>query len=158
MIKVQVRPNEPLESALRRFKRQCNYAGIFRLAKKYSFFEKRSDKRRREGRERLRSIQRAMRKTEPRGRRGRGRGRRRSKMRTSTVTPESARLQAEQAETGELQVTPETIPVPQAPDTNASSAGVQNPAAEVPNAEVPNAEVPSAEAPTELSSPQEAES
>jgi ribosomal protein S21 len=31
MIKVQVRPNEPLEAALRRFKRQCNYAGVFRL-------------------------------------------------------------------------------------------------------------------------------
>jgi small subunit ribosomal protein S21 len=56
MIRVQVRPNEPLEAALRRFKRQCNYAGIFRLAKKYAYHEKRSDKRRREGRERLRNI------------------------------------------------------------------------------------------------------
>ena len=64
MIRVQVRPNEPLESALRRFKRQCNYAGIFRLAKKYAFYEKRSDKRRREERERIRNIQRAMRKQE----------------------------------------------------------------------------------------------
>lgn len=62
MIKVQVRPNEPLEAALRRFKRQCNYAGVFRLAKKHSFHEKRSDKRRREERERIRNIQRAMRK------------------------------------------------------------------------------------------------
>ena len=64
LIRVQVRPNEPLESALRRFKRQCNYAGIFRLAKKYAFYEKRSDKRRREERERIRNIQRAMRKQE----------------------------------------------------------------------------------------------
>jgi small subunit ribosomal protein S21 len=56
MIRVQVRPNEPLEAALRRFKRQCNYAGIFRLAKKYAYHEKRSDKRRREERERLRNI------------------------------------------------------------------------------------------------------
>lgn len=63
MIRVQVRPNETLEAALRRFKRQCNYAGIFRLAKKYSFHEKRSDRRRREERERIRNIQRAMRKT-----------------------------------------------------------------------------------------------
>jgi small subunit ribosomal protein S21 len=62
MIKVQVRSNEPLEAALRRFKRQCNYAGVFRLAKKYSFHEKRSDERRREGRERVRNIQRAQRK------------------------------------------------------------------------------------------------
>ena len=42
MIRIQVRPNEPLESALRRFKRQCNYAGIFRLAKKYNYFEKKT--------------------------------------------------------------------------------------------------------------------
>lgn len=56
MIRVQVRPNEPLEAALRRFKRQCNYAGIFRLAKKYAYHEKSSDKRRREERERIRNI------------------------------------------------------------------------------------------------------
>lgn len=56
MIRVQVRPNEPLEAALRRFKRQCNYAGIFRLAKKHAYHEKSSDKRRREERERLRNI------------------------------------------------------------------------------------------------------
>lgn len=62
MIRIQVRPNEPLESALRRFKRQCNYAGIFRLAKKYNFFEKRSDRERRERRERIRTMQRAQRR------------------------------------------------------------------------------------------------
>ncbi len=78
MIKVQVRPNEPLEAALRRFKRQCNYAGIFRLAKKYAYHEKASDKRRREDRERIRNIQRAMRKMEDRGK---GRGRRKSRVR-----------------------------------------------------------------------------
>lgn len=77
MIKVQVRPNEPLEAALRRFKRQCNYAGIFRLAKKYTFHEKRSDKNRREERERIRNIQRAQRKQM--------RGMRRSKRRKSKV-------------------------------------------------------------------------
>lgn len=80
MIRVQVRPNETLEAALRRFKRQCNYAGIFRLAKKHSFHEKRSDKRRREERERIRNIQRAMRKAGMKGKprsmkRGRGKGR-----------------------------------------------------------------------------------
>jgi len=68
MIRVQLRPNEPLESALRRFKRQCNYAGIFRSAKKYSFYEKRSDKHRREARERIRNIQRAARKAQGRDR------------------------------------------------------------------------------------------
>lgn len=62
MIRVQVRPNEPLEGALRRFKRQCNYAGIFRLAKKSAVYEKPSEKRRRERRERVRNIQRSIRK------------------------------------------------------------------------------------------------
>lgn len=60
-IKVQVRPNESLEAALRRFKRQCNYSGVFRLAKAKAWHEKRSDKLRRERRERLRTIQRATR-------------------------------------------------------------------------------------------------
>lgn len=62
MIRVQVRPNEPLEAALRRFKRQCNYAGIFRLAKQHAYHEKSCDKNRREGRERLRNILMAERK------------------------------------------------------------------------------------------------
>ena len=61
VIKVQVRPNESLEAALRRFKRQCNYSGIFRLAKAHTWHEKRSDRQRRERRERLRTIQRATR-------------------------------------------------------------------------------------------------
>jgi small subunit ribosomal protein S21 len=64
MIRVQVRPNETLEAALRRFKRQCNYAGVFRLAKKHAYHEKRSDRRRREERERVRNIHRALKKTE----------------------------------------------------------------------------------------------
>jgi 23S rRNA pseudouridine1911/1915/1917 synthase len=47
-IKVEVKSNESLEAALRRFKRQCNYGGVFRLAKANTWHEKRSDKRRRE--------------------------------------------------------------------------------------------------------------
>ena len=65
MIKVQVRSNESLEAALRRFKRQCNYSGVFRLAKAHAWHEKRSDQRRRERRERLRTIQKATRKNDP---------------------------------------------------------------------------------------------
>ena len=80
MIKVQIRPNEALEAALRRFKRQCNYAGVFRLAKRNAYYEKPSDRRRREERERIRNIQRNMRKmarmrTRARVRGGRSRGR-----------------------------------------------------------------------------------
>ena len=55
-IKVEVKPNESLEAALRRFKRQCNFSGVFRLAKANTWHEKRSDKRRRERRERIRTI------------------------------------------------------------------------------------------------------
>ncbi len=85
MIKVQVRPNEPLEAAMRRFKRQCNFAGIFRLAKKYSFFEKRSDKNRREDRERIRTRQRAQRKLTT----GRGPTRRKTKSRSRGGRPDT---------------------------------------------------------------------
>ena len=72
-IKVEVRSNESLEAALRRFKRQCNYGGVFRMAKANSWHEKRSDKRRRERRERLRTIQKATRKNDPKRRLGRRR-------------------------------------------------------------------------------------
>ena len=70
-IKVQVRSNESLEAALRRFKRQCNFGGIFRMAKANTWHEKRSDRRRREGRERIRTILKAARKQDPNFRRSR---------------------------------------------------------------------------------------
>lgn len=81
LIKVQVRPNESLESALRRFKRQCNYSGIFRLFKAHTWHEKRSDKRRRERRERLRTVLKAARRNDPnfRGRNARSNRARRAR-------------------------------------------------------------------------------
>ncbi len=69
-IKVEVKSNESLEAALRRFKRQCNFGGVFRLAKQNTWHEKRSDKRRRERRERIRTIQKAARRARIRARRG----------------------------------------------------------------------------------------
>jgi len=69
VLKVTVRSNESLEAAMRRFKRQCNYRGIFRLSKANTWHEKRSDERRRERRERLRTIQKATRKNDPNRRR-----------------------------------------------------------------------------------------
>ena len=68
-IKVQVRANESLEAALRRFKRQCNYGGVFRLAKANTWHEKRSDRRRRERRERIRTILKASRRAQRRAQR-----------------------------------------------------------------------------------------
>lgn len=86
MIRIQVRPNEPLETALRRFKRQCNYAGIFRLAKKASVYEKPSEKRRREARERVRNVQRAVRKA-MQARRSRRKPRRNPSQRPDATEP-----------------------------------------------------------------------
>lgn len=69
-IKVEVRSNESLEAALRRFKRQCNYGGVFRQAKSNTWHEKRSDRRRRERRERMRTILKAARRERARLQRG----------------------------------------------------------------------------------------
>lgn len=59
MVKVLVRPNESLEAAIRRFKRQCNYSGIFKAAKAKSYFEKPTTARRKEKLERIRVIRKA---------------------------------------------------------------------------------------------------
>jgi len=105
MIKVQVRSNEPLEAALRRFKRQCNYAGIFRLAKKASVYEKPSEKRRRENRERIRNIQRQIRKSMM------GRVRRRPVKRYGSQKPEGTEEATVEAE---VAVTETASPAPAA--------------------------------------------
>ncbi len=59
MIKVQVRPNESLEAAIRRFKRQCNYSGIFKEARAKSYYEKPTTARRNAKLERMRTIRKA---------------------------------------------------------------------------------------------------
>ena len=56
---VQIRPNESLEAAIRRFKRQCNYSGIFKSLKANSFFEKPKVTRRLAKIERARTIKQA---------------------------------------------------------------------------------------------------
>lgn len=59
MIKVQVRQNESLEAALRRFKRQCNHSGLFAQMKENTFFTKPTEARRLEAKERHRVVKRA---------------------------------------------------------------------------------------------------
>ncbi|MBT3339997.1 MAG: 30S ribosomal protein S21 [Planctomycetes bacterium] len=59
MIKVQVRPNESLEAALRRFKRNCNRSGLFAEMKDRSFFTKPTTVRRLAGIERYRLVRRS---------------------------------------------------------------------------------------------------
>jgi len=59
MIKVQVRQNESLEAALRRFKRQCNQSGLFAEMKERKFHIKTTIARRLEEKARIQSIRRA---------------------------------------------------------------------------------------------------
>jgi small subunit ribosomal protein S21 len=47
MAGVRVRENEPLQSALKRFKRQCEKAGILSEVRKREFYEKPSVRRKR---------------------------------------------------------------------------------------------------------------
>lgn len=46
MTQVQVRPNESLESALKRFKKQIQQTGVLKEAREHEHYEKPSDKRR----------------------------------------------------------------------------------------------------------------
>ena len=113
LIKVQVRPNESLESALRRFKRQCNYSGIFRLFKSHTWHEKRSDKRRRERRERLRTVLKAARRNDPnfRGRNTRNNRARRAR-RTVRRFDSGGRGPSEERNGSSSDATSDTRPAP----------------------------------------------
>jgi small subunit ribosomal protein S21 len=69
MAKVIIRPDEAIRDALKRFKKMCDKEGIINTAKRSNYYEKPSERRRREEAERLKSIRRAQ--------RGKGRRRRR---------------------------------------------------------------------------------
>lgn len=74
-MKILLGPREPLEKALRRFKRLCSDAGVFSEIKRGSHYEKPSDRRRRARRKRLKNIAQAISGRRPTVR-ARGRGRR----------------------------------------------------------------------------------
>ena len=61
VIRVQTRDNEPVEKALRRLRKLCNNEGVTRTSKSKSYFEKPSERRRREQRERKKAIRLSMR-------------------------------------------------------------------------------------------------
>lgn len=61
VIRVQTRDNEPIEKALRRLRKLCNNEGLTRTSKAKAYFEKPSERRRREERERRKAIRLAMR-------------------------------------------------------------------------------------------------
>jgi small subunit ribosomal protein S21 len=56
LAQVQVRQNESLDSALRRFKKQIQQTGILKEAREHEHYEKPSDKRRKEEAARRRKL------------------------------------------------------------------------------------------------------
>ena len=60
-IRIQTRDNEPVEKALRRLRKLCNNEGITRTTKAKAYFEKPSERRRRDARERKKAIRLSMR-------------------------------------------------------------------------------------------------
>jgi small subunit ribosomal protein S21 len=64
MAQVQVRQNESLDSALRRFKKQIQQTGILKEAREHEHYEKPSDKKRKA----LAARKRKMKQDESRGR------------------------------------------------------------------------------------------
>lgn len=59
MAQVQVRENESIDSALRRFKKELEQTGILREVREHQHYEKPSDKKRKAEAARKRKIQRA---------------------------------------------------------------------------------------------------
>jgi small subunit ribosomal protein S21 len=64
LAQVQVRDNESIDSALRRFKKELEQAGILREVREHQHYEKPSDKKRKAEAARKRKIQRANRSTD----------------------------------------------------------------------------------------------
>jgi small subunit ribosomal protein S21 len=55
-VRVQSKAGEPLEKTLRRLRKLCNNEGITRELKRHAYYEKPSERRRRQRRERLKTI------------------------------------------------------------------------------------------------------
>ena len=64
MARVQVRNNESLDSALRRFKKELEQAGVLREARQHQHYEKPSDKKRKAEAARRRKIARSNRSSQ----------------------------------------------------------------------------------------------
>ncbi|MCB1153407.1 MAG: 30S ribosomal protein S21 [Deltaproteobacteria bacterium] len=66
MAGVRVRDNEPMQSALKRFKRQCEKAGILSEVRKREFYEKPSVRRKRKAAAARKRLLKKLRKLEGR--------------------------------------------------------------------------------------------
>lgn len=58
MIKVRPRGNESIQQMLKRFKRLCQREGLTRDIKRHSYYEKPSERKRRQSRKAIRKIER----------------------------------------------------------------------------------------------------
>ncbi len=56
MIKVRPRGNESVQQLLKRFKRLCQREGLIRDMKRHSYYEKPSDRKRRQSRKVVRKV------------------------------------------------------------------------------------------------------
>ena len=59
MAKIQITQDENLREALRRFKKMCDKEGIINQSKRIAYFEKPSERKRREESRRIKNIKRA---------------------------------------------------------------------------------------------------
>jgi len=59
MAKIEVKQDEHIRDALRRFKKLCDHEGILSRSRRRNFYEKPSERRRREAIERMKNIRRA---------------------------------------------------------------------------------------------------
>ena len=57
MIKVRPRGNESVQQLLKRFKRLCQREGLIRDMKRHSYYEKPSERRRRQSRKVVRKVE-----------------------------------------------------------------------------------------------------
>ncbi len=64
LIRLELKPNEGLDKALRRFKKICDREGLTRDMRKYSYYEKPSEKNKRKDREREKERAKAIRVAE----------------------------------------------------------------------------------------------
>ncbi|HOX40076.1 MAG TPA: 30S ribosomal protein S21 [Candidatus Brocadiia bacterium] len=64
MAKVLIKQDEQIKEAIRRFKKLVDKEGIINTAKRGAYFEKPSEKRRREQSQRLKSIRKGQRENE----------------------------------------------------------------------------------------------
>ena len=65
MVKVRPRGNESIQQMLKRFKRLCQREGLTRDMKRHSYYEKPSERKRRQERKAIRKIEKA--REEPSG-------------------------------------------------------------------------------------------